>query len=188
MSFNPMTGLVYIPSVTSSSSSFAAQPAYVPQPNRQDGFTGLVYPPTRATRPSPPAIGPEPPGEPGGGRALVAWDPVARQIRWRSIGSGPTLTTAGNLVIETLNDGRLLAYSADRGEKLLDIDTGLGSGVGPPITYRVGGRQYVALIGGIGQAAVLLTGSPFAAADTPPPRLLTFALDATASTQAVTQH
>jgi hypothetical protein len=33
-----------------------------------------------------------------------------------------------------------------------------------------------------------LPGSPFAAADTPPPRLLTFALDATASTQAVTQQ
>jgi hypothetical protein len=42
MSFNPMTGLVYIPTVTASSSSFAAQPAYVPQPTRQDGFTGLV--------------------------------------------------------------------------------------------------------------------------------------------------
>jgi quinohemoprotein ethanol dehydrogenase len=186
MSFNPMTGLVYVPATTASSSTFAAQPTYEPQPTRQDGFTGLVFPPQRATRPSPPAIGPEPP--PGGGRALIAWDPVARQIRWRTTGSGSTLTTAGNLVIETLNDGRLLAYSADRGEKLLDIDTGAGSGLGPPVTYRIGGRQYVSLLGGIGRAAALLPGSPFVAADTPPPRLLAFALDATGTPERVTQH
>ena len=186
MSFNPTTGLVYVPATTASSSTFAAQPTYEPQPTRQDGFTGLVFPPQRATRPSPPAIGPEPP--PGGGRALIAWDPVARQIRWRTTGSGSTLTTAGNLVIETLNDGRLLAYSADRGEKLLDIDTGAGSGLGPPITYRVGGRQYVSLLGGIGRAAALLPGSPFVAADTPPPRLLAFALDAAGTTERVTPH
>ena len=65
MSFNPMTGLVYIPTTTASSSTFAAQPAYEPQPTRPDGFTGLVFPPQKATRPSPPAIGPEPPAEPG---------------------------------------------------------------------------------------------------------------------------
>jgi hypothetical protein len=79
------------------------------------------------------------------------------------------------------------AYSADRGEKLLEIDTGIGSGAGPPITYRIGGRQYISLLGGIGRAAALLTDSPFAAADTPPPKLLTFTLDAAASTP-ITQH
>jgi PQQ-dependent dehydrogenase (methanol/ethanol family) len=176
MSFNPMTGLVYIPATTTSSASFAAQPTYEVQPARQDGFTGMAFPAKQATQPSPPAIGPDP-LESGGGRALVAWDPIARQIRWRATGSGPTLTTAGNLVIETFNNGRLLAYSADRGEKLLDIDTGVANGLGPPITYRLGGRQYIAFAGGIGRAAALLAGSPFVAADTPPPRLLTFSLD-----------
>jgi len=183
-----MTGLMYVPTTTASSSTFAAQPAFVPQPTRQDGFTGMVFPAPKAIRPSPPAIGPEPPSEPGGGRALVAWDPIARQIRWRTVGYGPTLTTAGNLVIETINDGRLLAYSADRGEKLLEIDTGVGSGVGSPITYRIGGRQYISLVGGIGRAASLLAGSPFVAADTPPPRLLTFALDATGTPEVVKEH
>jgi PQQ-dependent dehydrogenase (methanol/ethanol family) len=176
MSFNPMTGLVYIPATTTSSASFAAQPAYEVQPARQDGFTGMAFPARPATQPSPPAIGPEP-LDSAGGRALVAWDPIARQIRWRAAGSGPTLTTAGNLVIETFNNGRFLAYSADRGEKLLDIDTGVANGLGPPITYRLGGRQYIAFAGGIGRAAALLAGSPFVAADTPPPRLLTFSLD-----------
>ena len=49
---------------------------------------------------------------------------------------GGTLTTAGNLVFQVLSDGRLIAYSADKGEKLLEIQTGLRSGMGPPITYR----------------------------------------------------
>jgi hypothetical protein len=61
----------------------------------------------------------------------------------RRIGGG-TLTTAGNLVFQSINDGRLVAYSADKGEKLAEIQTGLRSGMGPPITYRVDGRQYVA--------------------------------------------
>jgi len=44
----------------------------------------------------------------------------------------------------------LIAYSADKGEKLLDINTGLRGGMGPPITYQIDGKQYVALMGGQG--------------------------------------
>ncbi|PYS43442.1 MAG: hypothetical protein DMG14_00800 [Acidobacteria bacterium] len=47
-------------------------------------------------------------------------------------------------------DGRLIAYSADKGEKLLDVQTGLRGGMGPPITYVLDGKQYVALMGGTG--------------------------------------
>ena len=63
------------------------------------------------------------------------------------------MTTAGNLVFQVLGDGRLVAYSADKGEKLLELETGLRSGMGPPITYRLDGRQYIALMGGVGQVA-----------------------------------
>jgi hypothetical protein len=66
---------------------------------------------------------------------------------------GGALTTAGNLVFQVLADGRLMAYSADKGEKLLELQTGLRSGMGPPITYRLDSKQYVALMGGVGQAA-----------------------------------
>ncbi len=101
--------------------------------------------------PSPPATGPEPLGDSGPRGALVAWDPVAQTMRWRMPGGGGigggTLTTAGNLVFQSINDGRLVAYSADKGEKLAEIQTGLRSGMGPPITYRVDGKQYVALHG-----------------------------------------
>jgi quinohemoprotein ethanol dehydrogenase len=101
-------------------------------------------------------------------------------MRWRNPGGGGigggTMTTAGNLVFQVLSDGRLLAYSADKGEKLLEIQTGLGSGMGPPITYRVDGKQYVAVMGGVGSVALGNAGpgnsaTPFA------PKLLTFALD-----------
>ena len=93
---------------------------------------------------------------------------------------GGTMTTAGNLVFQVLSDGRLLAYSADKGEKLLEIQTGLSSGMGPPITYRVDGKQYVALMGGVGTVALGNAG-PGNSATPFSPKLLTFALDAASS-------
>jgi quinohemoprotein ethanol dehydrogenase len=177
MSFNPKTGLTYIPTSTANTFSYAAEPTFNPQPGR---MTGTVRPAPTPVRPSPPTIGP-PPIE-GGRGALVAWDPVAQQMKWRMPGGGGigggTLTTAGNLVFQVLSDGRLVAYSADKGEKLLEIQTGLRSGMGPPITYRIDGTQYVALMGGVGSTAAGAAGpgnqsTPFA------PKLLTFALGGT---------
>jgi quinohemoprotein ethanol dehydrogenase len=180
MSFNPMTGLTYIPTSTNNSFTYAAEREFKVEPGRT---TGTVRPAPVATRPSPPAIGPEPlPGPVRG--ALVAWDPVAQQMRWRVPGGGGigggTVTTAGNLVFQVINDGRLVAYSADKGEKLLDIDTGLRNGMGPPITYRVDGRQYIALMGGVGavtgNAGPGVTATPFS------PKLMTFAVPTNAQT------
>jgi quinohemoprotein ethanol dehydrogenase len=181
MSFNPMAGLVYIPTSTNNSFVYAAEATFSPQPGRT---TGTVRPAPTATLPPPPAIGPEPIEGPGGRGALVAWDPVAQQMRWRTPGGGGigggTLTTAGNLVFQTVNDGRLLAYSADRGEKLLEIQTGLRSGMGPPITYQLDGQQYVSLMGGVGAAAAGGNAGPGNASTPFPPRLLTFVLDGNA--------
>src|SRR5438552_1659161 len=86
-----------------------------------------------------PAVGPTPPeGQRG---MLVAWDPVTQKERWRTPGGGGigggTVTTASNLVIQVINDGRLMAYSADKGEKLLEVQTGLRGGMGPPITFML---------------------------------------------------
>ena len=104
--------------------------------------------------PAPPAIGPEPPEGGGRGGVLLAWDVVAQKERWRAQGGGGigggTVTTAGNLVFQVIPDGRLMAYTADKGEKLLDVQTGLRGGMGPPITYMLDGKQYVALAGGSG--------------------------------------
>ena len=85
---------------------------------------------------------------------LLAWDVVAQKERWRAQGGGGigggTVTTAGNLVFQVIPDGRLVAYTADKGDKVLDIQTGLRGGMGPPITYMLDGKQYVALAGGSG--------------------------------------
>jgi glucose dehydrogenase len=84
-------------------------------------------------------------------------------------------------VFQAINDGRLVAYSADKGEKLLEIQTGLRGGMGPPITYQLDGKQYVAVMGGTGpvqprngQAAAAAPATP----PTPPvlPKLLTYSL------------
>jgi hypothetical protein len=66
-----------------------------------------------------------------------------------SIGGG-ALTTAGNLVFQVQNNGHLLAYRADTGEKLLDVATNQTGNMGPPITYMIDNKQYVAVAGGAG--------------------------------------
>ena len=78
-----------------------------------------------------------------------------------------------------INDGRLIAYSADKGEKLLEMQTGLRSGMGPPITYQLDGKQYVSLMGGVGGISGGNAG-PGNVATPIQPTLLTFVLDGTA--------
>jgi quinohemoprotein ethanol dehydrogenase len=219
MSFNPTTGLVYIPTSTASTSNFAIDPDFTVKPGRSNtglkqgggaGGGGGAGAQTTASQadavkrlPPPPAIGPAP--QNGERRALVAWDPATQKERWRapdggSIGGG-TVTTAGNLVFQSTPDGRLVAYSADKGEKLLDINTGLVGGMGPPITYQLDGKQYVTLAGGVGKVVPRYQDAPggppppapvgganaapdLANGATPaapvPPRMLTFVLDGNA--------
>jgi quinohemoprotein ethanol dehydrogenase len=182
MSFNPNTGLVYIPTSTNSTSNFAVDPDFSVKPGRSNtglkpgggGPGGAPTPPPPADAakrlPPPPSIGPVPAN--GERRALVAWDPATQQERWRapdggSIGGG-TVTTAGNLVFQVSPDGRLIAYSADKGQKLLDINTGLVGGMGPPITYQLDGKQYVTLAGGIGKVVPRYQDAPGGPPPPPP--------------------
>src|SRR4030095_16761575 len=44
--------------------------------------------------------------------------------------------------------GRMKAFTADKGEQLLDI--ALDSGAGPPMTYMLDGKQYIAVMAGNG--------------------------------------
>ncbi|HYK63025.1 MAG TPA: PQQ-binding-like beta-propeller repeat protein, partial [Bryobacteraceae bacterium] len=218
MSFNPSTGLVYIPSSVSSSMSFAIDPEFTYTPGKSNTGTKRNGPPagqpaapdlaggpaatgsnaSRPTPPSPPGIGPEAPqGQRG---MLIAWDPATQKERWRAPGGGGigggTVSTAGNLVFQVINDGRLVVYTADKGEKLLDVHTGLRGGMGPPITYQIDGKQYVTLMGGTGVVVTRDGGPPAANAAgpgaAPPtspamPRLLTFALDGKAPLPAAVQ-
>jgi quinohemoprotein ethanol dehydrogenase len=84
---------------------------------------------------------------------LMAWDPVAKNERWRvplgasGYQAGGVLTTAGNLVIQGRGSGELSFYRADTGELLRHIDVGTGI-MAAPISYAIDGEQYVAVLAG----------------------------------------
>jgi quinohemoprotein ethanol dehydrogenase len=202
MSFNPQTGLVYVPATLLSSSTYTVNPsAFVFKEGGRNTGTGrgaaAPDPAPNATPPTPfapPMVGPTD-GQRGG--VLIAWDPATQTERWRKEGGGAsgggTVTTASNLLLQVVPDGRLIVYSADKGEKLHEINTGLRVGMGPPITYMVDGKQYVTILGGRGVVVpppVAAGAAPTAAPDagrgggpsaepppTTPPKILTFALD-----------
>jgi len=195
MSFNPSTGLVYVPTSNGGQNAYTADENFVYKPGEKN--LGIIRPKAQGAtpdtagaaaaevapkvRPSPPAIGPPPPE--GQRNMLVAWDPVTQTERWHASGGGSigggTVSTAGNLVLQVIPDGRLVAYRADTGEKLLDLKTGLHGGMGPPITYMIDGKQYVSLMGGTGKVTASVGFPPLPPPTTPPglPKLLTFVVD-----------
>jgi quinohemoprotein ethanol dehydrogenase len=185
MSFNPATGLVYIPASISGTRAFAYNPNFAYQQGlmntglangRGAGAAAAAAANTLPPLPSPPAIGPVPPDD-SPSAVLLAWDPVNQRERWRApvggASGGGTVSTAGNLVIQVVPDGRLMVYTADKGEKLMELQTGLRGGMSPPITYMLDGKQYVALAGGVGG-----TGGRGGKGGPPVnPKLLVFTLD-----------
>jgi quinohemoprotein ethanol dehydrogenase len=106
---------------------------------------------------------------------------VKQQLKWNLEGGGGigggTTTTAGNLVFQVINDGRFRAISADKGEVLYEVKIAR-TGMAAPITYEVGGKQYVAFGGGMGRAANA-PGPNDAKVDNAP-MMFVFALDGTA--------
>jgi quinohemoprotein ethanol dehydrogenase len=158
MSFNPKTGLIYVPIAVENTFSFVSSDKYAPTPGRQNlglntaGARGGGIPMA-----SPPPHGPDrrnPDGTKVRGGILSAWDPVTQTERWFAPGGGQsgggTLSLASNIVMQTLNSGRLKAFTADTGELLLDTALPVTSGVGPPMTFMLDGRQYIAVMGGTG--------------------------------------
>jgi quinohemoprotein ethanol dehydrogenase len=176
-SWNPLTGLVYEPTVEMPSPFGDAGVKEKPWNPRlyTPEFSGL----TLGTADVPPDAGTS---------ILKAWDPRARKVVWevktRGISNGGTLSTAGNLVIQGLADGYLHAYAADSGKDLWSSFAGVAV-TGTPITYRVDGRQYVSITSGPLNGSVGAFGSISAQwgwdSRIHPRRLLTFALDATAT-------
>lgn len=71
----------------------------------------------------------------------------------------------------------MIAWDAANGDMLMEIATGLVSGMGPPITFLVDGKQYIALMGGNGGAATLGVANPGAQTSVQKPMLLVFGLD-----------
>jgi quinohemoprotein ethanol dehydrogenase len=68
--------------------------------------------------------------------------------------NGGVLSTAGNLVFQGQGSGEFAAYAADSGKKVWSIDT--GSAIeSTPVTYSVNGEQYVMLPVGWGSGSRL---------------------------------
>jgi len=183
MSFNPQTGLMYIPSRGWDTFNYAVNYEFKPDAARTGGAsqTGLNNNTQGLTRrPAAAAIGPEP-LEGGNVSTLVAYDPVKQEIRWRvPVGNGRyggTLSTASNLLFQVSPDGRLIAYSAEKGERLLELPTGLKNGMGPPITFAIDGKQYIALMGGSGGTQSPGVTNPGSVTTPQKPMLLVFGLD-----------
>ncbi|HMG89081.1 MAG TPA: c-type cytochrome, partial [Chryseolinea sp.] len=89
---------------------------------------------------------------------LLAWDPVLQKERWRAKMNvvdfnGGVLSTAGNLVFQGTTDGYFVVYAADTGEKLKEIQTGVGI-MAAPSTYSIDGEQFVVVMAGFGGATL----------------------------------
>lgn len=72
---------------------------------------------------------------------------IAWTVKAGSRLSGGTLATAGGLVFSGEEDGHLDAHDAETGQMLWRFQCGAGIG-GPPMTFSVEGRQYVAVAAG----------------------------------------
>tara|TARA_R110001599_G_scaffold353231_1_gene591088 strand:- start:174900 stop:177059 length:2160 start_codon:yes stop_codon:yes gene_type:complete len=112
--------------------------------------------------------------------AIIAWDPVAAEPRWRVDHEGPwnggVLSTAGNLVFQGNGSGQFVAYRADTGAKLWAFDAQTGV-VAPPVSFRLNGVQYVAVVAGWGGTLALNGGEALKAGAIPNrSRLLVFKL------------
>ncbi len=169
MSYSPLTGLVYIPVVD-------APMVYIPTTQRPAGliegsfdvagvFTDDYHPRAMSA-----LFGALPPlaqlARQAGHRAeehgvLRAFDPLTGRRVWDQAGSniwdGGVLSTAGNLVVRGNVAGQLNFYAADTGKLLKRIEVGT-SIIAAPMTYRVDGRQYVAVMAGYGGGTI---GMPF---------------------------
>jgi quinohemoprotein ethanol dehydrogenase len=145
MAYNPTTGLVYFPG-QETSMAYAMEEKF----EFKEGQWNVGIRRGAAAGPPPPPD----PKAPAMGGFFVAWDPVAQKARWRLPfqPSGGALSTAGQLIFVGNNSGTLFALDPATGATLWQHQ--MLPGVGTPITYRIDGRQYVAVMSGISDGRV----------------------------------
>ncbi len=116
---------------------------------------------------------------------LLAWNPRLQRAAWRlprpTRSNGGVLATAGDIVFQGTVDGKLQAYAAEDGRRLWSFDSKTPI-FAPPITYSVGGIQYVSVLTGAGTQSAFVKDAATAELYHVNPRdqkrrVLTFALD-----------
>jgi len=87
---------------------------------------------------------------------IVVVDPLSGEVKQRVHKLYPNhsaaLTTAGGLLFTGLIDGSFAAYDDLSLEQLWQVNVGTGFNA-PPMTFEVGGKQYVAILAGLGRLA-----------------------------------
>ncbi len=174
MSFNPETGLVYLPAQEISFPYMADNDF---EPKTLAANLGID---TKVARlPDDPEVILAVKGATLG--HLAAWDPVAQEERWRVQYPGPwnggVLSTAGDLVFQGTAAGFLKAYAANDGSSLWEYPTQTAI-VAPPVSYEVDGEQYITVMAGWGGILPIILG-PLATNSGPTlanSRILTFKL------------
>jgi len=167
MAFSPQTGMVYVPTMQSGTRLYKGEPSGI-----ELKVGGVVIGDT--------------PAEPGDGTGtLVAYDPVARKIRWKSpidtFFNGGAAATAGNLVFQGAADGWFRALDARSGALVWKSYVGMGI-IAAPTVWSAGGKQYVSVLAGYGGSVAALGGAANVGWKyAQPRRLVTFTLDGKAT-------
>jgi lanthanide-dependent methanol dehydrogenase len=134
--YSPRTGLLYIPHQNMCQDAATYQTSYIAG-TPYVGADLKMYP------------------GPGGHRGeFSAWDPVKRKEVWTINESFPVwsgaLATAGDVVFYGTMDGWFKALDARNGKLLWKFKTASGI-IGQPVSYRApDGKQYVAVLDGVG--------------------------------------
>ncbi len=134
--FSPHTGLVYIPHNNLCEDAESVETGYIAG-TPYVGMNAKMY------------------AGPGGNRgAFTAWDPVSGRAVWSIRENFPVwsgaVVTAADVVFYGTMDGYFKAVNARTGEPLWQFKVGSGI-IGQPVTYRgPDGKQYVAILSGVG--------------------------------------
>lgn len=134
MSYNPQTGLVYIPSFNMCMDIAGKDEEYTP---------GKFYLASEFDL--------DMADEGGYLSEMMAWDPVKQKKAWGIKHDLPflsgTMTSAGGLVFYGDQYGALRAVNARDGKELWKFNMGTGI-LQSPVTYEIDGRQYLAAVAG----------------------------------------
>jgi alcohol dehydrogenase (cytochrome c) len=88
---------------------------------------------------------------------LIAADPLTGEVKKRIHIPYPdnsgALSTAGGLVFTAFSDGTFAAYDDATLEQVWKINVGTGF-MAPPMTFEVGGKQYVAILSGLSRISL----------------------------------